>query len=410
MTFNKTILMSPNKSLDFLITNLLLINLCGFLMIGVLPNLFGFETESLTVFYRALILIFSLILVIIVFINKKSYVINKNKIKLFFLFWFIYSARIIYDVFIFPINIGNYNEVTYYLQFAFGVILLPSICLVFLISNSNVNFKYILKWLQHIIFVTLLLALYYRNNDVFQGRSAGNLNIGILLFGQYGASLIIVNVYSLIFDKNNFFKIIYFLLGIIVGLLSIVISASKSPFLAVLLVLLFLVFYRYGFIRGVIITLIAISVLFFSFFSFFGYLSDTFNSDFLFRVMYSLDNGDEARNKLLTSAIDDFLSNPIFGNSFLIQKKGFEGSYPHNLIIESFMATGIFGGFVFLKLLINNLKSIIKNNNNLLWIGLLFIQYLLFGMFSGNLYSSHMFWLLSIILLVRGDTKKIKIT
>jgi O-antigen ligase len=119
--------------------------------------------------------------------------------------------------------------------------------------------------------------------------------------------------------------------------------------------------------------------------------------------LYSIEiGGDEARGNLIQAGFNEFLNNPFVGSAMLIQVPGYVGAYPHNFIVEAFMATGFFGGILFLFFIIKCVKlsiKIIRNNFEIAWIALLFLQFLIFGMFSGNLFSSNLFWLMSVLLL-----------
>ena len=109
---------------------------------------------------------------------------------------------------------------------------------------------------------------------------------------------------------------------------------------------------------------------------------------------------DEVRETLLKASFHEFLQSPILGNAFLIQNYQFEGSYPHNSIVESLMATGAIGGGVFILLIwkvFTKAIKLIKNRSSLSWISFVFLQYLIFSFFSSNLYSNQLFWILLVL-------------
>jgi O-antigen ligase len=133
------------------------------------------------------------------------------------------------------------------------------------------------------------------------------------------------------------------------------------------------------------------------------FLNNYFQSTFINRLLLFLELGtDNAREKLLKKGFDAFIDNPFFGKSMLFDKGLFKGSYPHNLIIEAFMATGLLGGLFFLFYIIKCFKISIKliiNNSQISWISLFFFQFLIFAMFSGNLFKSYLFWYSSILII-----------
>tara|TARA_B100000945_G_C20360628_1_gene586938 strand:- start:812 stop:1234 length:423 start_codon:yes stop_codon:yes gene_type:complete len=115
------------------------------------------------------------------------------------------------------------------------------------------------------------------------------------------------------------------------------------------------------------------------------------------RILHGIRNYDDlgGRNIFLSIGIEEFMQSPIIGNSFLITKTHFKGTYPHNLIIEAFMALGIIGGMIFTALNFNILRYVNKIiiSKKYEWIGLLFLQFFIFGMFSGNIFSSTLYWI-----------------
>jgi hypothetical protein len=102
----------------------------------------------------------------------------------------------------------------------------------------------------------------------------------------------------------------------------------------------------------------------------------------------------------------DFLSF-LIGSRLELPRFG----YPHNLLIEAVLSTGIIGGTLFLIMFIGCFIKSIKiliNNNPWGWLGLLYIQYAVQSLASGSLYTSNVFWHLSFILIclpLNGEKK-----
>ena len=69
---------------------------------------------------------------------------------------------------------------------------------------------------------------------------------------------------------------------------------------------------------------------------------------------------------MVSGAVNQFFESPVFG-SFLEEKIFKE--YPHNLLLESFMATGILGGLLFviyyLRFLWVTMRNIFRSNQRL---------------------------------------------
>lgn len=399
------------KFLDKVSDLYIVVLVIGFLFIGTVPKLLGISEASLSIQYRIACLGLSLFLIFKITFSRYVVKIHLHPVSLFFVFWFIYSIRIINDLYVNPIKLFPESSASEYSQFAFGVVLIPSIALVLIIQAYKIDLSWVLKWIYWLLLVTLSIALYSRAGSNIAGRTAGDINVGIILFGQFGASLSILSVYCLAREKHNIKNTLSYVFGFIVGFMGIFVSASKSPFLTLLIVLLLFFVLWYGNVKSAI--LIAALGMFLSlyFIEIISFLNQYFNSNFLDRLLYSIDvGGDKAREGLVNTAFIEFLDNPFFGNAMLIQADGMAGSYPHNLIIEAFMATGIVGGGIFVFWIIKCLKvsiKAIKKHSEISWVALLFLQYLIFGMFSKNLYANDLFWFFS-ILVVTVEYEKIR--
>ena len=91
-------------------------------------------------------------------------------------------------------------------------------------------------------------------------------------------------------------------------------------------------------------------------------------------------------------AWQQFIDHPVLGSSLDERVSGY---YPHNVIIESFMATGILGGMAFVMLVVLSLVATaltIHRGHAGSWVGLLYLQYLVGAQFSGALYLSNTMW------------------
>lgn len=370
----------------------------------------GSRIDNITELYRLFVLVVSFFLLTYLLIRKR--ITYNIQLVFFAVFWILYSIRIIYDLLIIQVPIYSDNSRYFYLQYTFGVILIPTITTILLNKNYNLDYKKIYNVVFLLLFFTLLITVYKRMSNIeIIDRSSKILNIGIIEFGHYGCTLILLAIYGLIKNRLNILTVLFYLVAIILGFSAMIISASKGPLISLLVSLFLFLFLSFNFKKYIIIVFILLLILYFFGFYFIDVFSEFFDSNFLVRILQSIDSGgDEARDLLRSAAIEEFINNPIFGNSMFIQKSGLEGSYPHNLFVEAFMATGIIGGLFFVILIVLIfLKSfeVIKNNLPSSWIALIFFQYILFGMFSSNLYSLDLFWISMAIVL--GTKSNIKI-
>lgn len=369
--------------------------LAGFLLSSSIPSLIGMKEVSFNIIYRGSVLLLSL-LFIFLSLNKR---ISFKGFGLLMCFFGLYFFRLFHDLLLSKTKLYEGETVSEYLQLALGVVVIPTVAILFL-DFKKFNFSFAFRALYNILLGVLILTLILRLGTDISGRSRGDLEIGILLYGQYGTTLSILSFYMLVVKKINLRWFIY-LVGFIVGFITIYISASRSPFLALLLCMMLFMIVRYGGLKSILIITSCGLVLYLSFFQIMSLIGEYFQSSFLIRLELALEEGNSGREDFLYQGFDEFINSPFFGNAFLIQNGVHAGSYPHNLILEAFMATGFFGGIIFFIWVIKNIvvsRLVIMKRLEFDWIALIFYQFLIFAMFSGSLYKSNLFWYYTAIL------------
>ena len=386
----------------------LILVLAGLPFFSAIPVILFFDSDiSFLNIFRNLVVLFSSILFLKAIIER-NVIFKSVEFLPIYLFLFFYIIRLFHDLFIDPIQLyydGNdetvRNSMFYLLQF-FGIVFLPALGALS-INFKKVDYHFVFKIVYMIIYSALLISLInqYQNPDLSTLRSTGSLTLSVLLYGHLGVSLILLSLYKFISSNNKIFKTIL-LTGILIGILSLAVSGSRSPVIALIFGLFYILFSNYSQFKSILILFFTTLILYLFGFYFFTLINQYFPSILLERLVYAyefLAITDQARSQYLTDGINEFFQNPIFGNAFLLTNYNSQGSYPHNLIIESFMATGIFGGSLFTYFTIKTLfltKKFSKSDNA--WLCILFIQFFWFGMFSGNLFSSFLFWSLLIII------------
>ena len=110
------------------------------------------------------------------------------------------------------------------------------------------------------------------------------------------------------------------------------------------------------------------------------------------------ENIKEVRDFEIASAWQQFLDNPIVGDRFTNR---YDDTYPHNLILDILMSTGVIGFILFIMLYF----FVIKKNNDLLVnksyipVFTLFISIIFSGMLSGSLFQGIAPWIFSVLIL-----------
>lgn len=115
----------------------------------------------------------------------------------------------------------------------------------------------------------------------------------------------------------------------------------------------------------------------------------------LYNSIYALENMDNdvtsGRDILYDKAWHNFINSPLIGSTLFI-----EGEYVHNSVLESFMGMGIFGGLLFIIMVIYSLVvafHMAEQEKQYLFCTLLFVQYLSYSLFSRTLSMLPLFWM-----------------
>lgn len=196
------------------------------------------------------------------------------------------------------------------------------------------------------------------------------------------------------FRRSGHFSRAISILAMVVGVVVLVKSDSRGPLVALVVAILFYIA-SLRISKSYIVVILALAAAIFVLQL--GVVDDRIlDSIGLNRVTASfsdeLDISARQRQVSFFSAFGEFLDSPIFGNSLEEQTTLF---YPHNVIVEALMATGIVGGVPFIILLVRVLlqaRKLFRYEDANGWVGLIFVQYLVGAQFSGSLYTSYTMW------------------
>ncbi|WP_276165323.1 O-antigen ligase family protein [Zobellia alginiliquefaciens] len=332
----------------------------------------------------------------IVLYSKKWYYLNWGE-QLFVFVSAVYLINIFIDIFWqnYPVGMGNPIDLM-------GFTLSILIALAFRYDKafvSNHSFFFFLISLA----IGLVIAFFLAKESPFPlvGRYDANSTVNTINYGQMGCALSLVSVYGLLNRPFKYSKLIYPLLFLL-GIISIMKAGSRSPVVVLLAVSVFYFFAKAGFMKGIILVSCTALIFYFSI-GILIELSEAVGSSIVTRLLSAIETGETSgRDNIYENAIGQFLDSPFFGNYYLIPSGIAKGYYPHNFFIEAFMTVGIFGGIPYVVMVaVTMVKSykVLKNRHPSGWIILLFLQILIFGMFSSSLYSSQDFWALSFFIL-----------
>ena len=332
-------------------------------------------------------------------------------------FWIFYVLRIFSDTTAVPAVLSKPAD--YYWVFAIGGSLLPVLGLWALRTEDSIDsaFKFALPIMAVGGLIVALLGGVAVVSDSGAEYDSGRLRLDALnpiSVGHFGASLAILSGWGVAVVRGGGSWVtgkMFCIFGMGLGLYLLLASASRGPlvaFLFVVLVLCFALDIRRMLIAVPIFALVGVAMF---------AVAQQFQADgqfaLLSRVMDSRGGDDasvSARLIAFHGGWNQFLDNPFFGSGLEERQTG---TYPHSVIIEAFMATGLVGGAVFLAMIIKSLVfswNLLASRSRYGWVALIFIQYFVGTQFSGAIYGSTTFWAFMVILLAGLGFKVAKVT
>lgn len=408
-------------------------------------------SRVVTVPYRLIVLLLSFFVILysIVKENKRLYhyktqsvfkIKTLSQLILFFLFIFIflYSIRLLFDL----SNLAGFlirpsNE---YLLNWFGICLLPGLSFLFIHPKQSENYLYC-SWF--FLLITSLLALFINKQEsivfIQQGRLSGAAFNPILL-SHYGVSLVLLSTFiffstsikgsinlsirwrAIFYLKTlkkrikskiylNIRLSVFCLLTIFLGCFVILLASSRGPTLAAIFCLVLLIIgARRNYVKlSKLLTMVSIG---FTGLVIASYMALQLGSSFLDRIsgIFAQDSNlnfiDPIRSSFLQKSTTLIWDNFIFGYGLELPGTG----YPHNLVVEAFLSTGVLGGLIFATVYFYSVgKAIFLIMNDWEqwgWLGLIYVQYAIGAMLSGALYSSYTFWYLLFAVISRKSLRQ----
>lgn len=368
-------------------------------------------SRTVTVPYRAFALLVSLIVILLNYRNKIGQ--SHLAIKVLLFFWIALIIRIFYDTNVrFDIYLKDTSQLWLYV---FGIVL-PAIYSV-IKSYRVIDLNKALKWVYLGTVLTLILSLF--NNSALlmdaseiTGRAEGNLALNTISFGHLGTMGFILSLFLLSRQGVSVIKRIFIITVMLLSFFIMLRAGSRSPILALAVVLIFWLFARgKNLVLGISITAVTILLVFVfmdPILSFMGNISPVIEA----RLRVSIYEGESSgRDPLYNYAFQAFLDKPLIGSQFAIFNNHGEFNYSHNIILDALMGLGLFGGLAMLYILWSGLKSsyiMIKLKDNNFWISLILIQQIVFSMLSGAFYYNQILNVLLVFVVLYTTNYSIK--
>jgi O-antigen ligase len=380
-------------------------NLAGFQTISFIPGGFGVDQTAATVPFRAL----EVVLLMYAFYKLLAVGHLRSRISvttiLVVLFWFAYSVRFMVDAVLLQVPLKDPAMMALYI---FGIII-PMFTICYLVGDINLYMK-ALPWIMLLLGASCAFAVHRlsvaSDIDIAQhGRLLGNELLNPIEYGHMGVRAIVLGLFVLlrIGRVNRSWYLRIAAAGTVcVGIFTVLTAESRGAMVAAALLVPFVLYL--GVRRGSRTMSVAICVAgLFVASATLGYLAQqgrntvrTLASGWAYS---SGNNSVSSRQTLFRDAFLQYSEHPVFGSS-IVEKNS--RMYPHNALIEAFMATGTLFGSIFILIVIIAVWRAIKlvsRNTAMSWVPICFFQTLIGAMFSGGLYQNPVMWGMMAIML-----------
>jgi hypothetical protein len=343
---------------------------------------------------------------------QKTATLLQTVLFLSFLFVSIYSLRVSWETSILEQTLVNPSKE--YLLRWFAMCLLPGLSFLFIHQKQSQGYLYC-SWI--FLFITSLLTLQLDPQQSLSFTQQGRLaspGLDPISIAHAGVSLVLLSTFIFFKNKAKFLHLAseyIVLLAILIGCYVISLGASRGPSIALFFGMVLLLI---GAIRNRVKSQ-RVSVILFA--GLIGLLLASgiavrAGSSFLYRISgifapgSNINPTDSVRMEWLQTSQELIGNNLILGYGLELPGIG----YPHNVLVEAFLATGVLGGLIFtiiyLYSIIKAISLVMNQWEQWGWLGLIYIQYAIAVIVSGSLYSSTSFWYLLFAVISRHSIKR----
>lgn len=373
---------SPQSS-SILLALLIALSISGYSLAGIALASVGLESRVVSVPFRILVVGISALTVLEVIRRGVRFRFD----LLVLLFWWLYLFRLLIDS-------GRFPDVDVTITFFLATVVIPAMAV--MAASGTYDEVRTARFLFYIGVIVsagaLLLNLMGRidmelvvsqdNRLTFEGLNA--ITLGHVGVSAALAALALWSRPQVIGGRMTL------LTGGVLSVASLVLSGSRGPFLALVLALV-----TYSVIRGRWGQIIAAGLaLLFLIPSVLAAQGFTLVSRFanIYKDVSAL-----GRLEFQANAIDQGAQNPIFGSAYIELTSG---QYPHNLFVESFMAMG--GGGLFLFIIISfraGIRAVSRLRSGEVLLPILFVQYFVGAQLSGSIWGASGFWICVVLVM-----------
>lgn len=370
-------------------------------VVGTSSVILDLPSRPVALFYRAGYLFLSLLLLLL-YIPRAATRKIAPALLLLISFWLVYLGRILYNFYVEEDYRGYaHNGPVFYMQYGLGGCFFPALAIA--LTSGTVKWRRALYWTRWGFMLSCLSCLAY---IVFEqgfsiiilysrARLGEDSVVSPIILSQTGGGLLLLSLGEVLLLKRKS-TLVFF--QIVLGFCILIMGASRGPMLicAFCLLLIFWEHFKWAYNR---VTFWFRSVVFagvMAGITAFFILPNVKEITFLNRVSDTVNkgNGLDERSAQWSAAWEQFLSSPAWGDKLVERALG---SYPHNVVLEVLMSTGMLGGVFFFGLLIMAGWKYLQRRSvdqEFTPVYYLFIGYFGFAMFSSALITLVQFWVL----------------
>jgi len=372
------------------------LTLAGFFAVSYIPGAAGTDSRVVTVPFRALVLAL-LIYTGYMLLTAGHLRMRMSVLSLLVLFfWTAYCTRFIVDALLMQVPLGRPpSDMALYL---FGICI-PAFVVFYFFKEITFYRKALVSTMLALGMCCLISAFWTRTTTAASGAGhKANEVVNHIEYGHMGVTTIILSLFVLLNIGRRYRPWYLSILAtgaVGLGVFTLMAAASRGALVAGILVIPIAVYlgFRRGSMALSIGFCVVLGVLISATVAYLSLKGEDVIREIASASAYSAASDSIfGRQVLIRDAWHQYVMNPWFGSS-IVERNSL--NYPHNAIIEAFMATGTFGGTAFTVLAIVAIYRagmIIRRDAEMAWLPLCFLQFITGAMFSGGLYLNVTLW------------------
>lgn len=369
----------------------------GFPLVAAFSQLIDLPSQPFSIAMRGITAMFCAVLMMLSLSG------NRNAIWWWFVlacagFWFLYLIRMTNDTLLKSYSL--FYEPSSYWLWAVGGSIIPLFGLAraqFQMPDANryFNWCFAFAFAAAVFAVPNLSTTVSNEFETYEGGRAALTALNPISLGHLGVQLILFAMWALFLrrgEMKNGVKLM-FLVASVLGLYLALVANSRGPLVSLVAAALFAIMAsnmrsKYWVLGLMLVAAAAFAPLL----TFVDHVAGTNVYDRLLGTSQFEEVNTLGRIELYTSAWNQFLKFPLTG--YGLEDPVF-GGYPHNIVIESFMSTGLVGGLLMLTILILTLimcYRMLRTVPSFGWLALLVVQQVVAMQFSGTIGQGTVLW------------------